>query len=615
MIRLLLVVGLLICNNIIAQTTNNSISIIPLPNNITIGKGYFTLNNLTTINYTTAESKKLALLLQEYLQVQYNLNIKITEKATTNCIQFITNKKTNNEAYDLVISTNKIEIIGYDAGLFYGYQSLLQLLPVTIKNKEILLPIVTIKDTPRFEYRGMHLDVCRHMFPLSFLKKYIDILASYKLNVFHWHLTDDQGWRLEIKKYPKLTSIGAYRNQTLIGNYRTVGEYDNTVYGGFYTQEQAKELVAYARERFVTIIPEIEMPGHALAALAAYPTLGCGDKTTNFQTAQTWGVFDDVFCAGKEETFELLQNVIDEVIEIFPSKYIHIGGDECPKTKWKTCSSCQKRIKDNNLKDEHELQSYFIQRMEKYINNKGRKIIGWDEILEGGLAANATVMSWRGDAGGIAAANQNHDVIMTPASYGLYFDHKQGADRNREPLSIGGLSTLEKVYLSNPIPAVLEPTKHKFIKGVQANVWTEYIATTNKVEFTIYPRIFALAEIAWTSQEHKNWTNFSQTRVANHLAKLDKTNTFYRVPEVYGLKDTIIYASEYIFKNLTPSVEGAKIYYTKDDYNPSALDNEFINEVKITVPPSKERIFKAIVVTPAGKTSNYVKAVIINSKN
>lgn len=615
MIRLLLVVGLLICNNIIAQTTNNSISIIPLPNNITIGKGYFTLNNLTTINYTTAESKKLALLLQEYLQVQYNLNIKITEKATTNCIQFITNKKTNNEAYDLVISTNKIEIIGYDAGLFYGYQSLLQLLPVTIKNKEILLPIVTIKDTPRFEYRGMHLDVCRHMFPLSFLKKYIDILASYKLNVFHWHLTDDQGWRLEIKKYPKLTSIGAYRNQTLIGNYRTVGEYDNTAYGGFYTQEQAKELVAYARERFVTIIPEIEMPGHALAALAAYPTLGCGDKTTNFQTAQTWGVFDDVFCAGKEETFELLQNVIDEVIEIFPSKYIHIGGDECPKTKWKTCSSCQKRIKDNNLKDEHELQSYFIQRMEKYINNKGRKIIGWDEILEGGLAANATVMSWRGDAGGIAAANQNHDVIMTPASYGLYFDHKQGADRNREPLSIGGLSTLEKVYLSNPIPAVLEPTKHKFIKGVQANVWTEYIATTNKVEFTIYPRIFALAEIAWTSQEHKNWTNFSQTRVANHLAKLDKTNTFYRVPEVYGLKDTIIYASEYIFKNLTPSVEGAKIYYTKDDYNPSALDNEFINEVKITVPPSKERIFKAIVVTPAGKTSNYVKAVIINSKN
>ncbi|HNE92846.1 MAG TPA: family 20 glycosylhydrolase, partial [Chitinophagaceae bacterium] len=295
MIRLLLVVGLLICNNIIAQTTNNSISIIPLPNNITIGKGYFTLNNLTTINYTTAESKKLALLLQEYLQVQYNLNIKITEKATNNCIQFITNKKTNNEAYDLVISTNKIEIIGYDAGLFYGYQSLLQLLPVTIKNKEILLPIVTIKDTPRFEYRGMHLDVCRHMFPLSFLKKYIDILASYKLNVFHWHLTDDQGWRLEIKKYPKLTSIGAYRNQTLIGNYRTVGEYDNTAYGGFYTQEQAKELVAYARERFVTIIPEIEMPGHALAALAAYPTLGCGDKTTNFQTAQTWGVFDDVF--------------------------------------------------------------------------------------------------------------------------------------------------------------------------------------------------------------------------------------------------------------------------------------------------------------------------------
>ena len=506
------------------------------------------------------------------------------------------------------------EIIGNGAGLFYGFQSLIQLLPVNKATNEIQLNAVKIQDEPRFQYRGMHLDVGRHMFPVSFIKKYIDILAAYKLNTFHWHLTEDQGWRIEIKKYPKLTEIGGYRNQTLIGNYKADGDYDNTRYGGFYTQEEAKEVVAYAKDRYITVIPEIELPGHALAALSAYPELGCGENPGPYTAAQTWGVFDDVFCAGKDETFQFLQNVLDEVITIFPSEYIHIGGDECPKTKWKTCPYCQKRMKDNKLSDEHALQSYFIQRIEKYINSKGRRIIGWDEILEGGLAPNATVMSWRGDEGGIAAAEQGHDVIMTANSYGLYFDHKQGADMNREPLSIGGLSTLEKVYNADPMPLKLSADKQKHIIGVQANVWTEYIETPKKVEFTILPRILALSEIAWTKKEHKNWKNFSQERAANQLAKIDQTATVYRVPEVYGLKDTIIYASEYTFKDLKPSVEGAKIYYTIDNYDPSDVDQEYKDAVKVSVPAGKERTFKATVITPSGRKSNYVKAVIINSK-
>lgn len=604
----------LIHYNIYSQTSNNTISIIPIPNSVVIKEGNFTINNKTFIYFNNKESKEIAELFKEFMLVNYNLDLIVGNKMqNSNCIQFISSIQDNKEAYELLVTEKNIIISGENAGLFYGYQSLIQLLPIAKQTTNLVIPSVEIKDEPRFAYRGMHLDVCRHFFPISFIKKYIDILSSYKLNVFHWHLTDDQGWRLEIKKYPNLTSIGGYRNQTLISNYKTDGDYDNTRYGGYYTQQEAKEIVSYAKKRFVTVIPEIEMPGHALAALAAYPNLGCNENFS-YKTAETWGVFEDVFCAGKDETFTFLQNVLDEVIEIFPSTYIHIGGDECPKEKWKICSHCQKRIKDNNLKNEHELQSYFIQRIEKYVNEKGRKIIGWDEILEGGLAPNATVMSWRGDAGGIAAAKLNHDVIMTPASYGLYFDHKQGADKYKEPLSIGGYSTLEKVYHSNPIPNTLEQANYKYIKGVQANVWTEYIETSNKVEFTIFPRIFALAEIAWTKNENKNWKNFSQYRVAKQLAKIDFTTTFYRVPELYGIKDTIIYTDEFVIKNIKPSVEGAKIYYTLDNYEPSALDLEFKNELKITIPPNKERIFKAVVITPNGRKSNYTKVIFINSK-
>lgn len=610
------IIGILVLMTgaLFAQGQPKTPTIIPLPNQLEVKTGEFVLNTKTQISYDR-ESQKIAELFRDYLDNQYGLDLKTTNKKVRgNAIRFVSAKQNHEEGYTMEVEPNSIEVRGENAGLFYGYQTLVQLLPIETTVDQIKIGALSIQDEPRFSYRGLHLDVGRHMFPLDFIKKYIDILSSYKLNVFHWHLTEDQGWRLEIKKYPKLTEIGGYRNQTLLGNYKVVGDYDATPYGGFYTQEQAREIVAYAKERFVTVIPEIEMPGHALAALSAYPELGCGENPGPYTAAQTWGVFDEVFCAGKDYTFEFLQNVLDEVMEIFPSEYIHIGGDECPKGEWEKCEFCQKRIKDEGLKDEFELQSYFIQRIEKYLNSKGRSIIGWDEILEGGLAPNATVMSWRGDAGGIEAANQNHDVIMSPYSYGLYLDHKQGPDRNREPLSIGGYSTMEIIYGSNPTPKELDESKHKYIKGVQGNMWTEYVETTNKVEFLIMPRIFALSEIAWTNPKLKDWNDFSENRAANQMAKLDRDGTFYRVPEVYGLKDTVIYASEYTIKDLKPSVEGAKIYYTLDDYDPSEFDKEFPGSVKVVVPNGKQRVFKATVITPSGRRSNYVRAVIINTK-
>ncbi|MEO8852207.1 MAG: family 20 glycosylhydrolase, partial [Ginsengibacter sp.] len=350
-----------------------------------------------------------------------------------------------------------------------------------------------------------------------YIKKYIDYLAYFKYNTFHWHLTEDQGWRIEIKKYPRLTSVGGFRNGTIIGHYPGTGN-DNAHYGGFYTQEQIKDVVKYAQDRFITIIPEIEMPGHASAAIAAYPQLSCfpdkstpiSDKTTwagsrdGKQVQQTWGVFDDIFVPS-EYTFKFLENVLDEVMQLFPSKYIHIGGDEAPKTYWKESAFCQKLIKEKNLKDEHGLQSYFIQRIEKYLNSKGRKIIGWDEILEGGLAPNATVMSWRGEEGGIAAAQQHHDVIMTPGTY-CYFDHAQM--KNSDSLTIGGYLPLDTVYSYNPVPKELKESEAHYILGAQGNVWTEYMASPEKVDYMIFPRMSALSEVLWSPKDSRNITRF-----------------------------------------------------------------------------------------------------------
>jgi len=608
---------LLVSGTFTALAQQHALSVIPAPAEMQLQQGQFVIDSSTSITYDTESDREIAEFFRDYVQEALSITLPVSRPANTSASIYFSSKKAdqlpNAEAYTLSVSPEHIILQGKDAGLFYAMQTLAQLIPKK-GDGPLVVPAVSIKDEPHYRYRGLHLDVCRHMFPVSFIKKYIDFIAAYKLNNFHWHLTDDQGWRIEIKQYPRLAEVGAYRAQTLIGNYKQPGDYDGTRYGGFYTQDEIREVVAYAAERYVNVVPEIEMPGHALAALASYPHLGCGDNPGPYKTAETWGVFDDVFCAGKEETFAFLEDVIDEVIELFPSEYIHIGGDECPKARWEKCPYCQKRIKDEGLQDEHELQSYFIQRMEKYVNAKGRRIIGWDEILEGGLAPNATVMSWRGEDGGIAAAKQGHDVIMTANSYGLYFDHKQGPDPNREPLNIGGYSTLEKVYAANPTPNVLSETERPHILGVQANMWTEYMETGKKVEFMLFPRLYALSEIAWTKPDRKNWKDFSTVRVPAHLATLDQTETTYRVPEVLGLKDTVIYAGEYTFRDLKPSVAGGKIYYTIDNFNPTDTDLEYQDAVKVIVPEGKERVFKAVVITPSGRRSNYVRAVIVNSK-
>ncbi len=402
----------------------------------------------------------------------------------------------HSEYYKLSITPKQIRIAAYtDTGVFRACMTLLQMLPadyVQTKQTGFPLPCVNIEDRPAFNYRGLHLDVCRHFFPVSFIKRYIDDMALFKYNVFHWHLTEDQGWRIEIKKYPKLTEVGAWRNGSQKGRYAE-HRFDSLRYGGFYTQEEVKEIVEYARQRYITVIPEIEMPGHSLAALAAYPQLSCTGGP--FEVAKGWGVFDDVYCAGNDTTLNFLKDVLSEVLTLFPSKYIHIGGDECPKTRWKICPKCQNRMKLEGLKDEHELQSWFVQHIEKWLNEKGRSIIGWDEILEGGLAPNATVMSWRGTAGGEEAAKQGHNVIMTPGKP-CYFDHYQSKD-STEPIAIGGYNPLQAVYDYSPVPTSLgDLSTH--VLGAQGNVWTEYMETEGHVEYMVWPRAAALAEALWT---------------------------------------------------------------------------------------------------------------------
>ena len=408
------------------------------------------------------------------------------------------------EAYVLDTRKGKIVITGgSEAGVFWGRQTLEQL----VKQCADYLPAVVIRDEPAFAYRGAHLDCSRHFFTVDEVKQFIDLIALHKVNVFHWHLTDDQGWRAEIKRYPKLTEVGSVRAETLVGHYGSK-EYDGTPYGGFYTQDQMREVVAYAAERFVTVIPEIEMPGHASAALASYPELGCRGADYPYKVQTTWGIFPEVFCAGNPETVTFLEGVLDEICDIFPSEYIHIGGDEAPREEWEKCPKCQALMKEKGYTREAELQSYLITTVEEYLAKKGRKIIGWDEILDGGVSQSATVMSWRGAKGGIAAAKLGNDVVMTPNSY-FYFDYYQTGDPkgNGEPLAIGGNLPLSKCYDFDPYDQLNDDEK-AHIKGIQANLWTEYIATFDHVEHMELPRIAALAEVAWSHDNRTEYDNF-----------------------------------------------------------------------------------------------------------
>jgi hexosaminidase len=510
------------------------IAILPKPVYVVEKDGFFEITKDTKI-IVDYETGPLGDMLRKLLSPSMGFELAVTDDSQPrNSIQLSLDpslEELEEEGYRLKVDRKRVLIEApAEAGIFYGMQTLRQLLPVEVfsdaASEDIrwALPCVEIKDYPRFKWRGMHLDVCRHYMPVEFVKKYIDLIAIQKMNRLHLHLTDDQGWRIEIEEYPKLAEISAWRDETLVGHYSDEPrKFDGQIHGGFYTHDEIREIVDYAIDRYVTIVPEIEMPGHAQAALAAHPEISCTGGP--FKVSTIWGIRDEVFCAGNEMTFEFLENVLREVLDLFPGEYIHVGGDECPKDRWEKCPKCQARIQVEGLHDEHELQSYFITRMEKYLAANNRRLIGWDEILEGGLAPNATVMSWRGEEGGIAAAKSGHDVVMTPYGY-TYFDYYQ-ADPENEPLAIGGFLPLDTVYAYDPVPAALNEQQQAHILGVQGQVWTEYIPTPEKAEYMAFPRACAMAEIAWTPLDSKDFDEFS-IALAHHLKRLDFLNVNYR---------------------------------------------------------------------------------------
>lgn len=551
--------------------------VIPLPQEIaSVQSNPFVLGNGAKIIYPAGNEKmqKNALFLAEYLKKATGKDFSIQEGAEEKGAIVLTLglEAENPEAYQLKVNAEGITVAApTEAGVFYGIQTLRKSIPVAM-GADVSLPAVEINDYPRFGYRGVHYDVSRHFFTVEETKTYIDMMVLHNMNRLHWHLTDDQGWRLEIKKYPKLTEVGAKRPETVIG--RNTGKYDGTPHEGFYTQEQAKEIVAYAAERYITVIPEVDLPGHMQAALAGYPHLGCTGGP--YEVWKDWGVSDQVLCAGNDVTMQFINDVFTELIEIFPSEYIHVGGDECPKSEWAKCPKCQARIKALGLKSddkhtkEERLQSFVINSIEKFLNEHGRKIIGWDEILEGGLAPNATVMSWRGEAGGIEAAKQGHDVIMTPNTY-LYFDYYQTKDTDNEPLAIGGYVPLEKVYGYEPMPAVLTPEEQKYIIGVQANHWSEYFPTFSQLQYMALPRWAALAEAQWTdpAKTQKDYKKFL-SRLTQLIGIYDAEGYNYgkHVFDVTALFNPN--PADGTLDVMLTTIDGAPIYYTLDGTEPTA---------------------------------------------
>ena len=608
----------------------NEYNVVPLPVTMNEQPGRFYLNSdVPVVVNASQEVKNIASSLSTTVLDVAGIKLKpggeLHENVPT--IVFDSIPGMEKEAYKLSVTPQQIKITASTPnGFYYGLQTLYQLLPVAIyskeraRNAEWSVPCVEIEDTPAFRYRGAMLDVCRHFASIDYIKKFIDVLAVHKMNTFHWHLTDDQGWRIEIKKYPKLTEIGSQRSETMVDYFYThyPFKYDGKPHGGYYTQEEIKEVVAYAQSKYITVIPEIELPGHALAAIASYPELSCTPDST-YEVCKLWGVFDQVFCP-TDTFFQFMEGVMDEVVELFPSSYIHIGGDECPKYAWEHCSHCQKLIRDLGLKDdvtpnpvdgrkhtkEEKLQSYIVNRAEKYLNSKGRNIIGWDEILEGGLAPNATVMSWRGVAGGIEAAKQKHDVIMTPNTY-LYFDYYQTKDIANEPEAIGGYVPVETVYNYEPMPADLTPEEQKYIIGVQANLWTEYIPTYSQVEYMELPRMAALSEIQWTMPEKKNYEGFLK-----------------RLPQLVDIYDVYKYNyAKHVFDVnavFTPNpkdgtldvtlstIDNSPIYYTLDGTEPSAASQLYTETLKL----KQNCTFKAITVRPAGNSRVVTEEIAFN---
>ncbi|QLE02307.1 family 20 glycosylhydrolase [Galbibacter sp. BG1] len=495
--------------------------ITPLPQKVMEADGIFSLSEKTAFYFHNEETKQIAVFFKDKILAYTGMSIKLSdEKKDNNVIQFHLEDslKVNDEGYKLTVDSNKIDVVAKTyRGIFYGMQSVLQLLPIVTKEESkitsVEIPNGKIIDEPTYSWRGMHLDVSRHFFSIEEIKKQLDVLALFKINKFHWHLTDDQGWRIEIKKYPALITKGVKTEA-------------NSNEKQYYTQNEVKEVVAYAQERFIDVIPEIETPGHAVAALSAYSDLAC-NKDIIYQPRELWGVDYNIFCAGNEKVFDFIADVYDEIVPLFPYGYYHAGGDEAPKRNWEKCPQCQKRIKVENLKNEAELQSYFMARVEKIIQEHGKIMIGWDEILEGGITPTTNIMSWQGEEGGIKAANAGHDVIMTPLNYS-YLNFSQG-DYRVEPMAHGGYIPLEKVYNYSPIPAEIDEDKKKHILGMQGNIWTEYAYTGKDIEYYAYPRIIAIAELTWSGEERKDYNNFL-TRLDNLYPTLDMYGINYHIP-------------------------------------------------------------------------------------
>jgi len=594
-ILLILILGISLSLN--AQPSTPLTNIIPQPSKVKPGSGSFLIadNIPVLINGSDADIKLAAGIFTERLKIAGGLELltrqmtSADKKIPSVIFSIAKEGKLPAEGYVLKVTKKNITITGGSgAGLFYGVQSLFQLFPPEIEGEGTLKTLsglevqcIEISDQPRYPYRGMHLDVSRHFFPKEFIKKYIDLIAMYKLNTFQWHLTDDNGWRIEIKKYPKLTETGAWRvdHEDLPWTERAPQKPgEKATYGGFYTQDDIREIVQYAKDRYVTIIPEIEMPAHSVAALAAYPQFSCTGGPFTVLPGNYWPN-QDILCTGNDSTFLFLQDVLTEVVALFPSEYIHIGGDEADKTRWKECPKCQARMKSEGLKDEKELQSYFIKRIEKFLVTKNRKMIGWDEILEGGLAPEATVMSWRGIEGGIAAARQGHDVIMTPTSY-CYLDYYQ-ADPGFEPKAIGGFVPLKKVYSYEPTPGELTKAEARFILGTQGNVWTEYIPTPQYAEYMAVPRMIALAEVGWSAKELKNWTSFRE-RLSDHFKRLDYLDVNYSKGSFKVDVSTSFDKEKNVLKaRLETEQPGLPIHYTLDGSDPSSKSPVYAEPLEI----------------------------------
>ncbi len=601
------------CSN--QPTTVANYEVVPMPLEInTTQQASFLLKSGVTVYYPAGNEKmqRNAEFLASYVKAQTGIELQVQagEGGKGGIVLQLGLANDNPEAYQLKVDANQVIISSpSEAGVFYGIQTLRKAVDVA-ESSNVELPAVEIKDQPRFGYRGMMLDVGRHFFSMDEIKTYIDMMALHNINRFHWHLSEDQGWRIEIKKYPKLTEIGSMRKETVIGH--NSGKYDGKPYGGFYTQEQAKEIVAYAAERYITVIPEIDLPGHMQAALAAYPELGCTGGP--YEVWTQWGVSDNVLCAGNDQTIQFIKDVLAEIVEIFPSEYIHVGGDECPKVKWSTCPKCQARIKalglksDNKHTKEERLQSYVIHEAEEFLNSKGRKMIGWDETLEGGLAPNATVMSWRGEAGGIEAAKQHHDVVMTPNTY-LYFDYYQSKDTETEPMAIGGYLPIERVYSYEPMPKSLSPEEQKYIVGVQANLWTEYIPDFKQVQYMVLPRMAALSESQWCAPEKKNYEAFLQrvSRLVNIYAKNGWNYATHIFDVMLDLKPNTETGT---LDAVARTIDNAPIYYTLDGSEPTTASEKYTDVIKIDKPCT----LRTVAIRPSG-SSKITKDEISFSKS